>query len=117
MNLRGARSEASLRGGCRATYLRKMLRKVLNLELSSGGFSADAPGVEARDAALEAAAEFVVEPGRAFSAARSAMVVGRLRAGVSLECCTKLRQAGENSRRAVAVRCPAAELALACVKL
>ena len=42
-----------------------MLKKVLNLELSSGGFSADAPGVEARDAAFEAVAEFVLEPGRA----------------------------------------------------
>ena len=50
-----------------------MPKKVLNLELSSGGFSAPAPGVEARDAAFEGVAEFVVEPGRAFSAARSAM--------------------------------------------
>ena len=52
-----------------------MPRKVLNLELSSGGFSAPAPGVEARDAAFDGVAEFVVEPGRAVSAARSAMVV------------------------------------------
>lgn len=44
------------------------------MELSSGGFSAPAPGVEARDAAFEGVAEVVVEPGRAFSAARSAMV-------------------------------------------
>jgi hypothetical protein len=51
-----------------------MLKKVLNLELSSGGFSAPAPGVEARDAVFEGAAEFVAEPGRALSAARSAMV-------------------------------------------
>lgn len=46
------------------------------MELSSGGFSAVAPGVEAREAAFEAVAEFVVEPGRALSAARSAMVSG-----------------------------------------
>lgn len=51
-----------------------MPKKVLNLELSSGGFSAPAPGVEARDAAFEGVAEFVVEPGRAVSAGRSAMV-------------------------------------------
>jgi len=50
-----------------------MPKKVLNLELSSGGFSA-APGVEAREAAFEAVAEFLVEPGRALSAAESAMV-------------------------------------------
>jgi len=55
-----------------------MPRKVLNLELSSGGFSAPAPGVEARDAAFEGVAEFVVEPGRAFSAARSAIVSVRV---------------------------------------
>ena len=55
-----------------------MPKKVLNLELSSGGFSAVAPGVEALEAAFETVAEFVVEPGRAFSAARSAMVSGLL---------------------------------------
>ena len=77
MNLRGAKVRTvSLHGEgpCRATYFRRMPKNVLNLELSSGGFSAVAPGVEAREAAFEAAAEFVVEPERAFSAARSAMV-------------------------------------------
>lgn len=78
INLRGANVSSVLlhAGACRATYLRRMPKKVLNLELSSGGFSAVAPGVEAREAAFEGAAEFVVEPGRAFSAARSAMVLG-----------------------------------------
>ena len=78
-----------------------MLKKVLNLELSSGGFSADAPGVEARDAAFEAVAEFVMEPGRAFSAARSAMVSGPLAyaPSVSLEVCSSLRQVGIKNRR------------------
>lgn len=55
---------------CMATYLRRMLRKVLNFELSSGGFSTGAvaaPGVEAL-------VEGAVEPGvRVLSGARSAM--------------------------------------------
>lgn len=77
-----------IQGPCRATYFRRIPKKVLNLELSSGGFSADAPGVEAREAAFEAGAEFVIEPGRAFSAALSAMLLGWLRAlGVSLRVC------------------------------
>lgn len=78
-----------------------MLKKVLNLELSSGGFSADAPGVEARDAAFEAVAEFVLEPGRAVSAARSAMIAGlsACAPSVSLEVCTGLRQVGIKNRR------------------
>lgn len=79
MNLRGAKVRnvaLHVEGPCRATYFRRMPKKVLNLELSSGGFSAVAPGVEAREAALEAVAEVVVEPARAFSAARSAMLFG-----------------------------------------
>jgi hypothetical protein len=76
-----------------------MPRKVLNLELSSGGFSAPAPGVEARDAAFEGVAEFVVEPGRAFSATRSAMVPVRVACSEILGVCTSLRQAGIKNRR------------------
>lgn len=72
-----------------------MPRKVLNLELSSGGFSVVAPGVEARDAAFEAVAEFVVEPGRAFSAARSAMLLRWMcTLEVFLESAQQLCQAG-----------------------
>lgn len=107
-------------GACRATYLRKMLKKVLNLELSSGGFSVDAPGVEARDAAFEAVAEFVVEPGRALSAARSAMLAGPFAygLGVSTRVCTDLRQAGMENRQSDIVAvwrcvCPAGDLCLA----
>lgn len=65
-----------IQGPCRATYFRNIPKKVLNLELSSGGFSVVAPGVEALEAAFEGVAEFVAEPGWAFSAARSAMVCG-----------------------------------------
>lgn len=58
-----------------------MLKKVLNLELSSGGFSAGAfDGVAAREGSLELSAELVAEPGAAFSGARSAM--GCRRCGV-----------------------------------
>lgn len=92
MNLRGAKvSNVSLhaQGACCATYLRKMPRKVLNLELSSGGFSAVAPGVEAREAVVEGAAEFVVEPGRAFSGARSAMFLRLVRALIDILRCLR----------------------------
>lgn len=78
MNLRGAQSEnvaSRIQGPCRATYFRNMPKKVLNLELSSGGFSAVVPGVEALEPAVETVVEFVVEPGRTFSAARSAMML------------------------------------------
>jgi hypothetical protein len=57
----------------RTTYFLKMPSSVLNLELSSTGFSTAAFGVAALDASLELSAEAVVEPGRAFSAGRSAM--------------------------------------------
>jgi hypothetical protein len=50
-----------------------MPSSVLNLELSSTGFSAAAFGVAALDVSLELRAEAVEEPGRAFSAGRSAM--------------------------------------------
>jgi hypothetical protein len=50
-----------------------MPSSVLNLELSSTGFSTAAFGVAALDASLELSAEAVAEPGRAFSAGRSAM--------------------------------------------
>lgn len=54
-----------------------MPRRVLNLEPSSGAFSAGAfDGVAARDVSLELSTEAAFEPGRAFSADRSAMVVG-----------------------------------------
>jgi hypothetical protein len=49
-----------------------MPSSVLNLELSSTGSTA-AFGVAALDASLELSAEAVAEPGRAFSAGRSAM--------------------------------------------
>jgi hypothetical protein len=53
-----------------------MPRNVLNLELSSGGFSAGAlEGVVAREATWELRAEFVEEPGAAFSGARADMVL------------------------------------------
>lgn len=56
------------------TYFRKMPSRVLNLELSSGGFSAGAfEGVAARDVSLELSADVVVDPGRACSADRSAI--------------------------------------------
>jgi hypothetical protein len=56
------------------TYFLKMPNRVLNLEPSSGTFSA-APfaGVAALDVSLEFMAEAVLEPGRAFSADMSAM--------------------------------------------
>jgi hypothetical protein len=58
-------------------YLLKIPRKVLNLELSSGAFSAGAPeGVAARELSRELRADVVAEPGWAFSGARSAMVLG-----------------------------------------
>ena len=51
-----------------------MPKNVLNLELSSGGFSTGAfAGVAALEGSLELAAEAVAEPGRVFSGARSAM--------------------------------------------
>jgi hypothetical protein len=51
-----------------------MPSSVLNLDPSSTGFSAGAlDGVPALDVSLELRAEAVVEPGRAFSADRSAM--------------------------------------------
>jgi hypothetical protein len=54
-----------------------MPRKVLNLELSSGAFSAAAfEGVAARELSVELRADVVAEPGWAFSGARSAMVMG-----------------------------------------
>lgn len=58
------------RWGTRAhAYFRKMPSSVLNLELSSGAFSAPAlEGVPARDGSLELSAELGVDPGRAFSA-------------------------------------------------
>jgi hypothetical protein len=93
MNLR--KSESVLlqtQGPCCATYFRNIPKKVLNLELSSGGFSAEAPGVEAREAAFEAVTEFVVEPGRAFSAALSAILLGWLPAlGMSLGVCVSAK--------------------------
>jgi hypothetical protein len=47
------------------------------LEPSSGAFSAGAfDGVAARDVSFELSAEAALEPGRAFSADRSAMAVG-----------------------------------------
>jgi len=53
--------------------LRRILRRVLNLEPSSGGFSAGAfDGVAALDASFELS-EAAVEAGRAFSAVESAM--------------------------------------------
>jgi hypothetical protein len=57
-------------------YLLNMPRKVLNLELSSGAFSAAAfEGVAARELSFELRADVVAEPGWAFSGARSAMVM------------------------------------------
>ena len=51
-----------------------MLKNVLNLELSSGGFSAGAlAGVVARDGSLELSAELAADTGRAASGVRSAM--------------------------------------------
>lgn len=51
-----------------------MPKNVLNLELSSGGFSTGAvAGVVALEASVEFAAEAVAEPGRVVSEARSAM--------------------------------------------
>lgn len=56
-------------------YFRKMPSRVLNLELSSGGFSAGAfEGVAARDTSAELSADVVVDPGRACSADRSAIL-------------------------------------------
>jgi hypothetical protein len=57
----------------RSTYFLRMPSSVLNLELSSAGFSAAFEGVAALDVSLELRAEAVEEPGRALSAARSAM--------------------------------------------
>lgn len=106
-------------GACCVTYFRKMPKKVLNLELSSGGFSAAAPGVEAREAALEGVAEFVDEPGRAFSGARSAILAGlaacsgvRLRMSCAESTSSYIKQTAR-CRRIVAVRGPAGDLSLA----
>ena len=50
-------------------YFRSMPSSVLNLELSTGAFSAPAlDGVPARDGSFELSAEEGVDPGRAFSA-------------------------------------------------
>jgi hypothetical protein len=58
-------------------YLLKIPRNVLNLELSSGAFSTAAlEGVAARELSPELRADVVVEPGWAFSGARSAMMMG-----------------------------------------
>lgn len=99
-----------IQGPCCATHLRSIPKNVLNLELSSGGFSAPAPGVEARDAAFEGVVEVVVEPGRVFSAASSAMAsVMRVCSGI-LWCLHSLRQAGIKGQAVmsscVAVRVP-----------
>jgi hypothetical protein len=60
-------------------YLLKIPKKVLNLELSSGAFSAAAAeGVTALELSLELSADVVVEPVWAFSGARSAMMRGVL---------------------------------------
>jgi hypothetical protein len=58
-----------------ATYFLSMPSSVLNLDPSSTGFSAGGAldGVPALDVSLELRADAVVEPGRAFSADRSAM--------------------------------------------
>jgi hypothetical protein len=64
----------TLRQSNRTTHFRKMLSRVLNLEPSSGAFSAVAlDGVVALELSLELRAETVVEPGWAFSADKSAM--------------------------------------------
>jgi hypothetical protein len=56
-------------------YLLNIPKKVLNLELSSGAFSATAAdGVTALELSLELSAEAVLEPVWAFSGARSAMI-------------------------------------------
>lgn len=60
------------------SYLLNIPKKVLNLELSSGGFSAAAVvGVAALEASFELSAELVVEPAWALSGARSAIVLSR----------------------------------------
>lgn len=92
-----------------------MPKNVLNLELSSGGFSAVAPGVEALEPAAETVAEFVVEPGRAFSAARSAMVFGLFASSRYVFRCLRNVLSGwrQRNRRLcrciVAVRVPAGD--------
>jgi hypothetical protein len=59
------------------TYFLRIPSRVLNLDPSSTGFSAGAlDGVPALDVSLELRAEAVVEPGRGFSADRSAMSAG-----------------------------------------
>lgn len=57
-----------------------MLRKVLNLELSSGAFSVTAfEGVAARELSPELRVEAGAEADWAFSGARSAMAAGLVR--------------------------------------
>jgi hypothetical protein len=63
-------------GLSRITHFRKMLSSVLNLEPSSGGLSTAAlAGVTALLVSLALRAEAVVEPGWAWSAERSAIVL------------------------------------------
>jgi hypothetical protein len=89
------------------TYFLKIPRSVLNLEPSSGTFSTAAfEGVAARDVSLELSAEVVVEPGRALSAARSA-IVSRL-------CCSRTVEKMKREVSSQAPRTPSSNVVVKC---